>query len=317
MRNLLKRLSFTPGAFRRAAIGWAAVIGVGLAFSVALTGCAPAASNDPVVAMRVDGVPVSLSAYQQMLALWTANNALNTDANASAVGWTSPDDRSLLLSGRQQTVQFFASTLSLKEKLDQAHIAVTQNDINVATKAMNSEIASVRDSLKQEPGNARLRQEVDALTPDVVKWLAEQQAYQTVFLNKGQIPTAHIRVILVNTQADANSILAQLKAGADFATLAKAHSTDTQTAANGGDVSQPIYAGQIGIDFDQLVFLSKQRAPFSLQLQGSGYGIFEVVSVANGKLSAVSDTSTAQQYLNGWLTDVVAKQITVDNYLGS
>lgn len=42
--------------------------------------------------------------------------------------------------------------------------------------------------------------------------------------------------ILVATQEEADAILAQLKGGADFATVAKEKSTDTASAANGGDL---------------------------------------------------------------------------------
>ncbi|MDQ0114687.1 peptidylprolyl isomerase [Paenibacillus harenae] len=42
--------------------------------------------------------------------------------------------------------------------------------------------------------------------------------------------------ILVATQEEADAILAQLKGGADFAAIAKEKSTDTASAANGGDL---------------------------------------------------------------------------------
>jgi parvulin-like peptidyl-prolyl isomerase len=47
----------------------------------------------------------------------------------------------------------------------------------------------------------------------------------------------HARHILVDTAEEAERILAQLQASADFATLAKAYSQDTSTRENGGDLS--------------------------------------------------------------------------------
>ena len=41
-------------------------------------------------------------------------------------------------------------------------------------------------------------------------------------------------LIATDTEAQANQLVAQLNAGASFATVAKASSLDTQTAANGG-----------------------------------------------------------------------------------
>ena len=46
----------------------------------------------------------------------------------------------------------------------------------------------------------------------------------------------HARHILVDTLEEAERILAQLQASADFATLAKAYSQDTSTRDNGGDL---------------------------------------------------------------------------------
>ncbi len=46
----------------------------------------------------------------------------------------------------------------------------------------------------------------------------------------------HARHILVSTEAEANEIEAELKKGADFATLAKEKSKDPGAAANGGDL---------------------------------------------------------------------------------
>jgi parvulin-like peptidyl-prolyl isomerase len=318
MRNPLKRVSLAPGASRRAIIGWVAALGVGLALSTALTGCAPAANSDPVVAMRIDGAPVSLSSYQQELALLTASNALQTDANASAVGWMSPDDRSMIASGRQQTVQFFITLQTLKKLFNDQKLTVSQSDIDVAQKSLDSAVASARDQLKQTSGNERLRQEVEAATPEAVHLLAEENAYENVFLDKGSAPTAHMRYIAVSSQADADSIIKQLQAGADFATLAKANSLDTQTGANGGVIPTQIYAGQLGSDFDQKVFGATQYQGYFSEPLSSGFGVFQVVGKTSmTKLSAVGDLSTEQQYFDSWLSGTLIKQATVENYVGA
>ena len=46
----------------------------------------------------------------------------------------------------------------------------------------------------------------------------------------------HARHILVDTMEEADRILAQLQASADFGTLAQAYSQDTSTRDNGGDL---------------------------------------------------------------------------------
>jgi parvulin-like peptidyl-prolyl isomerase len=49
-------------------------------------------------------------------------------------------------------------------------------------------------------------------------------------------PQAKLRHILVQTQADADAVAAELKGGADFATIAQSKSLDTRTSKDGGEM---------------------------------------------------------------------------------
>lgn len=311
--------TFTSSAvirlLRRPIARLALTLSVALALLPALAGCAPNASSDPVLAMRVGGAPVSLSAYQQVLALFTASDALQTDSSATAVGWQSPSDRAIVKSAKDQTTSFFVNTLTLKEQLDNQHLVVSEKNIDVAIAALNAQVANASAQLKQTPGNERLRQLVDSATPDTIRWLAEQQAYSTVFAQKGQLPTVKTRGILVKTQADAEAILKQLQGGADFATLAKTKSLDAQSGANGGDLGT-VYVGQFVAAFDKMVFDTHRSERYVIvPFQGS-YGVFEILSRGQAPLSAVPDTQTQQQYLNAWIDNVVSPHVAVTQYIG-
>lgn len=310
------RLFRVPGLLRHTAIRLALALGAGLVLLPALAGCAPSASSDPLVALRVGNVPVSLSSYQQILALFTASSALQTDASATAVGWASPSDRTMVTTARDQTVKFFVNTLSLKQELDSQRLAVSEKDIDVAIATLNSEVANARAQLKQTPGNERLRQLVESATPDAVRWLAVQQAYITVFEAKGQVPTAKVRGILVKTQSDASAILKQLQDGANFAALAKAKSLDTQSGANGGELGS-VYVGQFVTEFDQDVFAAKNVARFIIvPFQGS-FGVFEILGRSQSPLSAVGNSQSEQQYLNAWIDTVVSPSVVVEQYVSA
>jgi parvulin-like peptidyl-prolyl isomerase len=78
---------------------------------------------------------------------------------------------------------------------------------------------------------------IDALRPvlDVVPDAELQSAYES---NPTQFTEVCLRHILVDTEDEANAILAELEGGADFATLAQERSTDTGSGADGGKLYQ-------------------------------------------------------------------------------
>jgi|GEM_PF-515088 len=74
------------------------------------------------------------------------------------------------------------------------------------------------------------------LEPEVK--VTDEQVKQTFEENKASFDTpeqVRASVILVKTEAEANEIIKELKAGKDFAELAKSKSLDEATKANGGD----------------------------------------------------------------------------------
>jgi peptidyl-prolyl cis-trans isomerase C len=86
--------------------------------------------------------------------------------------------------------------------------------------------------------------QVNMLADAYVEHLARAQITDAVLkskydeLAKQATPTeeVHARHILVKTEAEAKDIIAQLKKGADFETLAKQKSTDPGSGASGGDL---------------------------------------------------------------------------------
>lgn len=281
---------------------------------VALTACAPSAASDPLQSMSINGTSVSLSSYQQLLALFDASAALQGSGSAGALAWQSPADRQTLTSARTETINFFTNTTVIKQQLDAQHLTVTQQDINAAIAQLNAQIAQARAQSASNPGNTGLKALVDAATPDAIRLLAEQQAYTVVLASKGSVPTVHARGILVKTQADANDTLAALNKGQDFATLARARSLDAASAANGGDLGT-VYPGQFLPAFDTQVFKNMKGTGNLIVPLTSGYGVFQITSRSMSPLSALKNAQTQQQYLTSWVTNVLIPQAKVDVFV--
>ena len=280
-----------------------------------LAGCAPSAANDPLVAMRVNGSPLSLSSYQQLLKLFDASAALQGSGAVAPVGWQSPSDRQALGSARTETINFFENTAIIKQQLDAQHISLSQKDIDTAVAQLKDQIAQASAQAKSDPTNTGLQALVDAATPDAILLLAQQQAYTVVLASKGSVPTVQARGILVKTQKDANDIVAAAKSGQDFATLAKTRSLDTGSAANGGQLGT-VYPGQFIAAFDTHVFKDMRGDGVVIVPFTSDYGVFQITGRAMAPLSAVKDAQTQNSYLTSWVTNVLMPQAKVDLYVG-
>ena len=90
--------------------------------------------------------------------------------------------------------------------------------------------------------------------------VTDKQVEEYYNKNKAQYSqpeSREVRHILVKTRAKADAIYNQLKAGGDFAELAKKNSEDTGSKANGGKLT--ISKGQTVAPFDQTAFLLKKN----------------------------------------------------------
>jgi len=83
--------------------------------------------------------------------------------------------------------------------------------------------------------------------------------------------TSHI---MVKTQAEAEAILKELQAGADFAELAKAKSQDTGSAEKGGDLG-PVRRGQTVPEFEEAAFRLKDGELSAVIQTHDGYHILK------------------------------------------
>jgi peptidyl-prolyl cis-trans isomerase C len=113
--------------------------------------------------------------------------------------------------------------------LEQAH----KDDID-KSKAVEEKVALLQKQLDEM--KKRLIIEEYLKQRAVVDEAQMKQFYQQNISQMKTGPQLHASHILVKTEEQAQSILAQLKNGADFAALAKQNSVDTASGANGGDL---------------------------------------------------------------------------------
>jgi foldase protein PrsA len=107
-----------------------------------------------------------------------------------------------------------------------------------------------------------------------------------------QPESREVRHILVKTKAQADKLYGQLKAGADFAALAKKFSQDTGSKASGGKLT--IQKGQTVAPFDATAFLLKSNAISRPVKTEFGYHIIQpLTDTKPAKVTPLKDVKTS------------------------
>lgn len=167
--------------------------------------------------------------------------------------------------------------------------------------------ADLRAQLVSEGLFKEVTKDVKVTDEDVSSYYAENKA------TYGQPEGRDVRHILVKTKALADDIYSQLKAGGDFAALAKKYSEDPGSKDQGGKLT--IARGQTVAPFDQTAFLLKVGTISRPVKTEYGYHIIEPLSdIKPAKQTPLKDVkeSIKQQLLQtkrneamaAWVDDV-------------
>ncbi len=186
-------------------------------------------------AATVDGVTISRAALDAELASWIANKDYVAAAKGQgqvmtqANGRVAPEFQRIILAQQIEDVVF-------TREFNRRHLKVTASDLAqfkqqvAANPALAKFPKTFIDSIIARA--ARLTVLRAALTTEPTA-ADIQKAYDAQYGCPTGKDVAHI---LVKTLAEANTLESQLASGAKFATLAKSKSTDTGSAASGGEL---------------------------------------------------------------------------------
>ena len=206
---MVSQNSFLRFAPQRRAVGFASIATLLLMASLA-AGCSKdsssandaASASDPVIA-RVNGTDIRQSD------LTLAEEDVGTDMQAAT-----PDAK------REQLITYLADIILVTQAAEKKKLADSPD--------FKRRLSFLRNKLLMGFG---LQDEAKTAASDD----AMRHVYQEAVRSVGGQEEVRARHILVETEAEAKSILEQIKGGADFATLAKEKSKDPG-AADGGDL---------------------------------------------------------------------------------
>jgi peptidyl-prolyl cis-trans isomerase C len=188
----------------------------------------------------------------------------------------------------------FPSEEEFKKALDQQNVTVEQ----LRTDAMNDML--VGSMLQAEVGTKV------AVTPEQVNDFYQKNPAQ--FQQPERVRASHILIGFPDNADDAAKkqsrtkaaeILKEVKAGKDFAALAKQHSTDPGSGSNGGDLGF-FQKGQMVPPFEQAAFALKPGETSELVESQFGIHIIKMVERQAGRTVPIEEVRPKiQQYLEG------------------
>lgn len=279
---------------------FAALVGV-----FALTGCGLSVSSDPLVAARVNGHAIPLSAYEDLVRLNRANAALS----AVAPDWQSPTGRSQLYPMEKDALSTLTNLQITRDALASQKITISTNDVKTARDGLNKQVDGLKTQLKSQPTNTALRNLIDALTPDTLDILAQKVAAQNALAKAPVFPSANVRGILVDNAQEADDLLTKAQKGADFGQLAKDHSLDTTSAPKGGDLGR-VYAGELNDDFTSKAFgPSATNEKYFQMPYGNSFAVFEVTDRKAAALPDGIGSQGQQAAIDAWMSTLPKPKI--------
>jgi parvulin-like peptidyl-prolyl isomerase len=272
---------------------------------LAVSACSP---SHPGAAAIVGGERISVSQLQAAVARTVADPA------AAAVASPTGDVTTLQRTTLSQLIEYSLVAETAREK----NVTATPGDVATL-------LASAEKSLGgQSQLNSQLEQDGVAVsnTTQFVQNLVLEQKLETALTKSGSINEVHAAHILVASKSLADSILKQVKADpSKFAALAKQYSTDTNSAASGGDLgTEP--QGSFVEPFDTEVNTQPVGSYFEVHSQ-YGYHVVHIISRSTVKLSSLDPSSDAAQTalsaaLNASLKSVAKAQgVTVNPRYGA
>ena len=226
---------------------------------------------------------------------------------------------------QDQVVQYLVQQSELKQKADELGIKITDKDVDkkladlkkqyfgtsekkyqAALKAQGVTEEQLRQQLFATVLSDRIFKKVTASVKvgdaDIQKYYADHKQTYT------QAASRDVRHILVNSKTLAQKLEAQLKAGGNFAALAKKYSKDPGSAAQGGKLT--ITKGQTVAPFDKVAFSLKTGATSPPVHTTYGWHIIQALSAVKPQkqtpLKDVKD-SIKQQLLQTKKTDTMTK----------
>ncbi|MBN1954636.1 MAG: peptidylprolyl isomerase [Anaerolineae bacterium] len=259
------------------------------------------------LAALVNHNPIYLVDYERQVAQYQAAMA------AAGMDLSSPEGQRHLLQAREQILNWMIEQVLIEQAAAEQGIVVTDAEVDTALNQIVADVggeAALYERLEQQGLTLQdVRDELQAelIGARVIEWVT------------ASVPTTaeHVRArhILVDTIEEAEQILAQIQAGADFDEMAHAYSQDESTRAAGGDLGFFPRGVLLAPEIEQVAFAL--QAGQTSQVVPSSFG-FHIVQVferdPNRPLSPENLQLLREQAFQEWIETLWA-QAEIERYV--
>lgn len=264
------------------------------------TSVLPSPTAPPPLAARVNGEPIYLADYEERLDRFRAT------LTAQGIDPDSQEGQAWLGQNGEEILDVMIEQTLIEQAAEAVGIEVTDADVEGYLRDLTAEgggeeefrakLAAWGETYESAKGEVRAQLMGRALAERAVSGVPES--------------AEHIRArhILADTADAARQIRDQLKAGADFATLARAHSQDSSTRDIGGDLGTFPRGILLAPEVEEAAF-SLQPGEFSEVVpSGLGYHIVLVVERDPDRpISARNRQFLQAQARDGWIESLWAE----------
>jgi parvulin-like peptidyl-prolyl isomerase len=254
---------------------------------------ATTASSEGLVA-RVNGVGISQLTFDKEYAR-RAEGLTMADPNALA---------QQVLDGliEREIVRQYARNNGVVVTLDAARAEVDALKASIATDEEWQNFLAINDMTEPEMINAQLEQLVTAKV--------REQLFAPM---QGDVPQAHARHIVVKTENEANSILAQLQNGGNFEELARNYSIDLATRENSGDLGWFSRGELIDDRLAEVIFSLQPGAIAGPIPTRIGYHVVQLIETANRPIESQRMPLLLEAIYNKWLFEQI-ERATIERF---
>ncbi|MDO8506969.1 MAG: peptidylprolyl isomerase [bacterium] len=246
----------------------------------------------PYPAFFVNGTPITYAKYQDYQKAYSTYITEFYIKGEKKIDVNSDEAKKTLVEAKSRIKELLVKNAIVRNEVKKRNIKYTQKEID----------DSFNDFVKRTGGETEVKNNLKkyyGLTIEKFK----SEFYIDTFLN-GKLQNAIQDDKSLNADAEkkANEVLAKVKAGEDFAELAKKYSEDT-TAAKGGDLGS-VKKGQLVPEFEDALWKLQVGQTSDLVKTVYGYHIIKLTAI-NGEERTASHILIKTKDFDTWMADQV------------